>query len=293
MRITSRMMVDNAIQHMEDSLERLSALQERAASGKLIRNPSDDPSVATAGLNLRSTLNTNAAYLDTARVSADWLDANELALKTFVDIGARALTLTKQGLSDTQGAAERQALGVEMDGLLQNAVEAGNSSQRGNYLFAGFKVTTLPYTYTGAGVTNNLASTADLMQHGLEPGQTVTVNIDGNTLLTPFFAALVSARDALNTNNPSALQTALTSLQTAFTGVADARTTNGARQRQVQTAIDRLENTQLLLKDLLSHKEDASLAETISLLKHQETVYQAVLGVGQRALPPSLFDFLK
>ena len=58
-------------------------------------------------------------------------------------------------------------------------------------------------------------------------------------------------------------------------------------------ALDRMDKTGNALKNLLSHKEDANLAETISMLKHQETVYQAVLSVGQRAITPSLFDFLK
>ncbi|MBI3762762.1 MAG: hypothetical protein HY260_13015, partial [Chloroflexi bacterium] len=193
---------------------------------------------------------------------------------------------------DTQGAAERLAMGREMDSLLQQAVEAANTSHRGSYLFAGFRTTTLPYTYTGAGVTDNVLSTAGPIQHGIEPGQTITVNVDGNTVLTPLFSALAAARDALNADDTAALQTALGSLQSALTGVSDVRTTNGARQRQVRDTIDRMEKTQVALKNLLSHKEDASLAESISLLKHQETVYQAVLEVGRRAIPASLFSFL-
>ncbi|MBI3762788.1 MAG: hypothetical protein HY260_13150, partial [Chloroflexi bacterium] len=243
MRVTSRMMVENAIQHMEDNLERLAALQEKTATGKEFQAASEDPARAALSLSLRSTLQTNTAYVDTARVTADWLDANELALKQMVDIAARSQTLAKQGLPDTQGAAERLAMGREMDSLLQQAVEAANTSHRGSYLFAGFRTTTRPYTYTGAGVTNNVPSTVGPIQPGIAPGQTITVNVDGNTVFTPLFSALVAARDALNANDTAALQTALGSLQTALTGVSDVRTTNGARQQQVRDTIDRMEKT--------------------------------------------------
>lgn len=293
MRISSRMMVEDAIVHMNDNLERLSALQTQVASGKLIHTPADNPAVAVASLSLRSTLQTNQAYLDTGYVTRDWLSANELALKDLVDIATRAQVLTDQGLPDTQGAAERRALAQELDSLLQQAVGVGNMRHQGKYLFAGFKVATQPYTYMGAGVTNNLVSTADAMQQSIAPGQTLTVNIDGNTALTPLFGALISARDALTAGDIPAAQAAVGALAAALAGLNDVRTTNGARQRQLQTEMDRLERAKIDLKNLLSHKEDVSLTEAISMLKQQETVYQATLEVGRRAITPSLFDYLR
>jgi flagellar hook-associated protein 3 FlgL len=210
-----------------------------------------------------------------------------------VTIATRAQALGIQGVSDSMGAAERQTLGRELDGILQHAAGIGNTQHQGKYLFAGFKVNTQPYTYAAAGVGNNLASTADLMQQSIAPGQSLTVNVDGNTVFTPIFTALRDARDALLGDNIPSLQTALTSLEAALTGVNAARTTNGARQRQLDTAMDRLEQTKTALKNLLSHKEDVNVAEAISSLKQQETVYQAVLEIGRRAITPSLFDYLR
>jgi flagellar hook-associated protein 3 FlgL len=292
MRVTSRMMVQNAIQYMEDNLARLSDLQGQVASGKTIQTASDDPATAALSLSLRSSLQTNASYIDSGAVTGDWLDANELALQQMVDLATSAQNTALQGVPDSQGPEERQALAQNIDSLLQQAVEVANSTHRGSYLFAGYQVTTQPFTYNGTDVTNNLASTTGPIQRAIGPGQTITVNIDGNTVLTPFFAALVAARDALNADDGAALQTALSSLQTAADGVSAARTTNGARSRQVDDTTDRLTKSQTALKDLLSKKEDASLAEAISLLNQQETVYQAVLEIGKRSIPASLFDFL-
>ena len=297
MRISSRMMVENAIQYMDDNLARLSELQTRIASGKAFQSASDDPTVAVASLSLRSTLETNQAYLDTGAVSRDWLNATELALKEMVDIGTRAQTLAVAGLSDTNGAGERDALALDIEGLLQQAVGVGNTMHQDKYLFSGYAVKQAPFTYTApAGIAQNLASTSGPLQHSIAPGQQpMTVNLDGNAVFWPMLEALQDVYNALQpaTYNPATLQTALNDLNTALTTVKDARTTNGSRQRHLDTELDRLEKTKLALKDLLNHREDANLAESISLLQHQETVYQAVLQVGSRSVMQNLFSYLR
>lgn len=293
MRITNRMMTEKNIQHMQDNLAVLTRLQTQVATGKKIQTAAEDPTVAAAGLSLRTTLEQNEMYLNTSVVSRDWLTANEGALKQLTDLTTRINDLALQGLPDTQGADERLALGTEVDGLLRQLVQAGNTQHQGKYLFAGFKVNTQPYTYAGATVTNNLASTADAMQHNIAPGQTITVNVDGNALFTPLFSAVSGVRDALLANDPVALQTALAPLTAAVATLNNTRTVNGARILNIETQNDRLQQTNLALKKLLADNEDISLVEGISQLKQQETVYQTVLNVAGRANLPTLFEFLR
>jgi flagellar hook-associated protein 3 FlgL len=313
MRVTSLMMVDNAIQHMTENMEALSTLQERASTGKLIRTPADDPSVAVTGLNLRSTLATHAAYQDTAQTTLDWLDVNEMALGNMVDLGTRALNLAKQGVSDTMNTNEREALAVDIDGLLQNAVSIGNTAHQGKYIFAGYYVNgdatgQPPFQYPNgpsgtAAVDLTVANTTGVISHTIERGQTIRVNIDGSAAFQPFFNALINVRDQLRASpfSTANLTAAITALDDAVNSnnagpnpsLSVIRTANGDKVRQVNMAIDRMTKTGNALKNLLSHKEDANLAETISLLNHQQTVYQAVLAVGKNAIPSSLFDFLK
>jgi flagellar hook-associated protein 3 FlgL len=89
------------------------------------------------------------------------------------------------------------------------------------------------------------------------------------------------------------LQTALDDLQAVHDEVGNVHTANGARQRQVQAASEQMEKTHIEIKSLLSQKEDANLAEAISSMRYQETVYQTVLEVGSRAVAAmSLFDYL-
>jgi flagellin-like hook-associated protein FlgL len=72
------------------------------------------------------------------------------------------------------------------------------------------------------------------------------------------------------------------------------RTSNGAKLRQVESASSFLETVKIETKSLLSQKEDTNLAEGIALLTNQQTTFEAVLEVSQRAISAlSLFDYIR
>ena len=302
MRVNNRTMTDNAIQYMNDNLSRLNDYQGKVTIGKNFQYSSDDPSGVSAALTLRSTLQTNQTYLETIQNSGDWMSATEFSLGQMVDIANRATILGLQGLNDTLGSQERMAaLGTEMDGLVQNAVQVGNTTHLGNYIFSGFQIQSKPFTIAAS---NNSVDSLDAggnplitngkLQREISPNQTVTINVDGPATFSALFQALIDARNALNANDTTALRTAYTNLGTALESITQVQTSVGARQRQLQTSSDRVEKTQLQLKSLLSQKEDVNMAEAISLMSNQETVYKTVLEVGQRAISAlNLFDYLR
>lgn len=292
------MMTDNAIRHMDENLQRLHALQKKAASGKEFQRVSDDPAAATLALTLRSNLQTIQGYLDASNLTEDWMSANDFALKQGIDVATRAHNLTLSGSSDSLGAGERQGIAAEINVLLQQAIDLGNTTHKGEQLFSGFRIRTAPFSGADTnsdGLIDAVSYNGDagvILRH-LGPGQTITQNIDGNGAFSPLFAALIHARDALNANDTAAIQTALGEVQGALEGINDAHTVNGARQRQVRQVQERIVRSQADIKSLLSSKEDVNMAEAISNLRYQETVYQTVLEVGQRAISAlSLFDIL-
>jgi flagellin-like hook-associated protein FlgL len=64
--------------------------------------------------------------------------------------------------------------------------------------------------------------------------------------------------------------------------------------RQVESAANFLETVKLETKSMLSKNEDTNMAEGIALLANQQTTYEAVLEVSQRAISAlSLFDYLR
>ena len=80
MRITNKLMVDNAIQNMSSNLERMSKLQGKLAAGKQFQVASEEPARASVSLSLRSNLRTMESYADTAETIRNWMIATDNAL---------------------------------------------------------------------------------------------------------------------------------------------------------------------------------------------------------------------
>jgi flagellar hook-associated protein 3 FlgL len=301
MRITSKMMADSAIRHMADNLETIQTLQEKIASEKAVQKLSDDPAIASASLTMHSVLSKIGSYLNTATVTDDWMTATEQSLGGMIDLATRANNLALSGLSDTMGAVERTSLATEMNELLTSAIQNANASHQEKYLFAGFQVRPTITPFVGADTNTdgyldvvNYNGDAGVITQEVGPGQVITTNVQGPASFNQLFQGLIAARDALLANDTATLQTAADTIANATETVSTARTTNGARLRQMQNTLSRLETTEADVKALLSKKEDTNLAEAVSSLTHQQTVYQATIQVSQRAIATvTLFDYLK
>ena len=308
MRITNKLMVDHAIQNMSSNLERLSKLQGKVSTQKQFQRASEDPARASVSLSLRSNLSTLESYADTAEITKNWMTATDNALDQFEQIGIRATNLIQRALNDTFSGSERAtAMGTEMQDLLNQAIELGNTSLNDQFIFAGFQVnnkafelvddTTTLLDYKGDPFTPkvvNYLGDQGIMQRNLGPDQSVTMNVRGDQALEGFLRNLVLASNALLQNDRVSMETVLTSLQSSLDTIDQYRTSNGARLRQVDSASNFLETMKIETQSLLSRNEDINMAEGIALLASQETTYNAVLEVSQRAISAlSLFDYLK
>ena len=308
MRITNKLMVDNAIQNMSGNLERLSKLQGKLATGKQFQMASEDPARASVSLSLRSNLRTLESYADTAEVTKNWMTATDNALDQLEQIGNRATNLILRGLNDTFSGSERAVtLGTEMQDLLNQAIELGNTSMNDQFIFAGYQVnnkafelvddtSTLP-DYKGDPFTPkvvNYLGDQGMMQRSFGPDQSATMNVRGDQALEGFLQNLMLASNALRQNDTTALQTVLGDLRTSLDTMDQYRTSNGARLRQVDSASSFLEAMKIETQSLLSKNEDLNIAEGIAQLSNQETTYNAVLEVSKRAISTlSLFDYLR
>jgi len=318
MRITSQMSTDNAIQNMAENLEKVSKLQEKIASAKQFQVASEDPTHASASLSLRSHLQTLNSYTDAAEMTQNWMAATDNAFDQLEQVAVRANNLILRGLNDTLSGSERAlSLGTEMKDLINSAVEIGNTSVNGQYIFSGYQLNQKAFTLSDSATTltdyqgniftpkvvNFLGDTGS-MQRNLGPDQSVTLNVRGDQAILGFLQNLIQASNALVQNNindtgnpvtdPINLQSTLTALKSSLNTLDQYRTSNGARMRQVDSAANFLESIRLETKSLLSEKEDTNMAEGFVLLANRQSTYQAVLEVSQRAISAlNLFDYLR
>lgn len=317
MRITNKMMSDNAMQNMADNLEKVNRLQTRLASGKQFQAASDDPVRASSSLSLRSHLRTLEAYTDAAAFTQNWMTASDNALDQLEQIATRANDLILKGLNDAITNVERLALGAEMQTLVNTAVDIGNTSVNGQYIFSGYQINQKAFGLSdsptplidsqGNPFTPKVVTylgDMGLMQRSVGPDQSVTLNVRGDQSILGFVQNLIVASNALKQNNirntgdpvtdPFTLETSLTNVKSSLDALSRNRTSNGVRMRQVDSAANFLETVKLETKSLISDNEDVNMAEGIALLANQQTTYEAVLEVSQRAISAlSLFDYLR
>ncbi len=308
MRITHRMMADNATQHMSENLEKLGKLQGRLTSGKQFQVASEDPARASVSLSLRSNLRTLQSYADTTETTKNWMTATDDAFDKLDEIGIRATNLILRGINDSLSGSERaNSLATEMQELLNHAVELGNTSVNDQHIFSGYQVNSKAFELVDAAtplldyqgvaftpkVVNYLGDTG-MMQRNLGPDQSVALNVRGDQAISGILQNMIVAGNALCQNDTTTLQTVLTSLRSSFTTMGEFRTSNGARLRQAESAATFLDTIQVETKSLLSKNEDMNMAEGIALLANQQTTYDAILQVSQRAISAlNLFDYLR
>jgi flagellar hook-associated protein 3 FlgL len=291
MRITTNMMVNQAVRDMNENLRRLRELQGQIASGKRIRRPGDDPFAAEQALGMRSVLRANESYQRSIDLGTSWLGASEQALSTVTAVMSRVTVLALAASNDTIGQGERDAIATEVEELLAHAVQAGNTQHQGRYIFAGFQTDTTPFRLEAdLSVTYHGDQGAIVREIG--PGETMRINLAGDQVFSDVYVALHNFASALR-NDADAIGACRAEIEAASDHVAMLTATIGTRVRNLSERAARLQEVDTSVREQLSKIEDIDLAEAIMHLTSQETSYQALLQVAARLPQPTLFEYLR
>ncbi len=206
----------------------------------------------------------------------------------------RARELAVQGANDTLATSDQADMASEVDQLLQQMVQLGNSGLQGQRLFAGLKTDADPFTLN-AGPPTTVVYSGDngQMQREIDTGATMTINTPGSAVFGPAFTALINLRDHLQAGDSAAVRTNdLSSLDAALNTMITARATTGAKLNRLQAAQTQLQQSQAQLAGMLATVQDTDYAAAISNFQQQSTVYQASLQAAAKMLQPSLLDYL-
>jgi len=327
MRITNGMISSNFLSSLNKSLERQSTLQEQLADGKSIHRPSDDPVKVARSLYFNTNLANNEQYTQNVKDATSWMDTTDGALSdvSSVMIKAQELVTSADG---SKPADALNAIGQEINGLVDTIVQMGNSQIGDRYLFAGQMDKTLPFerqtvTNTDTGETvevvvykgdNNKISMP--LQSGLVDPDKDSVNLTGIEVFGPVQTInttdasgnpttvttlsvlnnLLQVKNELLKADPDVIWlsgTGLSMVQAGHSTVLKAQTELGARSSSYEMMTNILANSNTSIQADLSANEDLDTAKAIIDFKMAENVYNTALSVGARIMPPSLVDFLK
>jgi flagellar hook-associated protein 3 FlgL len=301
MRITDQMLVDQTVQNLWANETRLENVQNQLTTGKKLSQISDNPEDGSVALTIRAGIAQTNQFLRNVDAAKAWLSTTDSALGGVDQSVLRAQELAVQGANDTLSASDRQGMAQEVDALIGQVVQLGNSTYAGSYLFAGAQTTSAPFSYSGGTVTYNsndpVSAIAPLIRQ-IGPDARVQVNTvghdptTGQALFDTVFAALTTLKQALQTNDTSAIQSSITALQDAQQQVVQERESVGARINEVTTAGTQLTNVQAQLSMTQANLEDADMIQAATDYAQADIVRRAGMSAAAKTLPPSLFDYL-
>lgn len=178
-RITNQMMFNNSLVNIFRQNEDMLKFQEQLASGKRINQPSDDPLGMMEVLDLRSQKTANDQYLRNGTNITSRLNQADSLLDRSNSIAVRGKELALGQVGALSTAQSRATTAVEVDQLIQDAINVGNEKTGSRFLFGGLDTATAPVTSQGGYVGSSTR-----LKMNISSGNQVDVGVLASEFLT-------------------------------------------------------------------------------------------------------------
>ncbi len=298
MRVSTLSISNTVIQQIQQLGSQQSKLQVQVATGQRIFNPGDDPTAVGRVLNLESESRMLGQYERNIDRAMELSQASYSALRELKKVSDRASEIGSLGAGVTSAESAR-AYAAEVDQLIEQAVQLGNTRFRNDYLFAGTAVDAAPFVATrgtdGKVTSVAYAGNADRTAISLSETTSVTPGTDNatNTGLRDFIGSLVALRDALTANDNSAVIAAQGSLLTSEDVLVNGVAEQGGIQTRIEASRTLLTSRSDDIQKLISAEADIDLPEAVVRLNQALTSYQAALQSSANIMRLSLLDYIR
>jgi len=298
MRITNNTVSDNIVSQIQTLGQQQAKYQNQVSTGQRLFQPEDDPAAVGRVLNLQTDQRNLAQYQSNAATALEVTQASYSGLQAVKTISDRISQIATLG-SGALNPSQSQAYASEVNQLIEQAVQTGNSKFGNDYLYGGTAVSTPPFAAARdaqgnvTGVTYNGNST----QAGVPISATSTISphTSGatNTNLADFINNLVALRDALNSGNGATIQSTQTALMSNEDQLVSAIAENGGVQSRIEATQSQQQDQSTNLTKLVSNETDVDMPSTIVKLTQTQTAYQAALQSAASIMRTSLLDYIK
>ncbi|MEI6714124.1 MAG: hypothetical protein WCO60_10255 [Verrucomicrobiota bacterium] len=314
MRIPNLTVSDAVVNRLNVLRGKQNKLNEELATGQRITFASEDPEAASRTMNLRSQVAITQQYARNANLALGISESTSSALASLNDLSDRAGELAAMAGSGVASVQERSAYAVELNQIIIQAIESGNSQFNGQYLFNGTNTATAPFgpDATGTNAATGQPNTADhpggvtstlpadpTTGNGLDIQLSDTLKISpynrgaNNAKLPTFINNLIALRDAMERNDTSAISAARTGLKTSEVDIVNSIAEVGAGRARLQSIQTAAETRFSDLNTLINSETDVDIAQSMVDLTKVQTAYQAALQAGGEVLKMSLLDYIR
>jgi len=210
MRVTFNAFPDTLLGRLQSLGSEQNKSLTQLSTGQRIAAPSDDAPAMQRILNLRTEKKQNQQYY---RNATDGLDRSKVtfsSLEQLKDLLVRSSELAAN-LSGASSDQEYKAKAAEIDQLIQQGVNLGNTKLRGSYLFSGQTTETIPFATNtdSAGRITSVAyngSDEEAKMH-IGEGESMTIAVSAtpqeNGDVAGILNEMIRLRDAMLETNPS------------------------------------------------------------------------------------------
>jgi flagellar hook-associated protein 3 FlgL len=307
MKISTHLLFDRGSAQMSNVQTQLTQSQAQLAQGKQIINASDAPNQAATIQRLKSILNKQDSYQSSLDTIKARLQGEDTTLKSVDDLLVRAKEVAVQGANDTLSAADRKALGTEMQAIRDQLLSLANTKDsNGNYLFSGSRVKQPAFVETANGSPVYMGDQTRMNvrvgdQRSIPINRTGTdafvpvprTDTDGKVTGVGFFQSIDNLIAGLNSSNGNDIRRGVGELDTLQQGVSLAQAQIGTNLNVVDQQTSVLEDTKLNLKTTLSSIEDLDYASAITKMNQQMMSLEAAQSSFAKVSQLNLFNYIK
>jgi flagellar hook-associated protein 3 FlgL len=279
--------------------------EQEVSSGLKISQPSDAPDQLEGLMRTRADIDRNAQVTTNLSEVKSETDTAEQSLSTATQLLDQVTSLGTQGANFTQTASTRQAIALQVQGILEQLVGISNTTVQGRFVFSGDQDQSPSYDLNLAnpnGVDRLLTPQAtrqvtDASGVSFTTGLTAQNifdhrNPDDSLASDNVFAAVNGLRVALENNDQAGAAAAVTSLNTASDYLNSQLSFYGSVQNRIQSAQSFASQQSVQLQATLSQTQDADVTQAALTLSQSQTQLQAALSARAARPKTSLFDFL-
>jgi flagellar hook-associated protein 3 FlgL len=297
MRVSTQALYRGIEQRLLTLADQLNRSEEKVATGRNMNRPSDNPVGLVSALGLRNSLSRLEQYQRNMDMGKIWLDLNGTAIEQAGKVAQQAQAIALNLQDGTQSAEMRSTLANAVGLLLDQAVSLGNTQLAGKYIFAGYNTNTQPFTKTQIGGSDAVQYNGDGNDFQIQvgPQESLEIGKNGQELFvnSDFFDSLIRLKEAIENNDPAAMQQEATRLQ----GVEDffsAQVSDiGIRQGRILEKQDILKGLKLNFQNQIDDLENADMAQAILEVKERQNAYEVALAASSKIMEVSLLDYLR
>lgn len=316
MRVSSTQIAESSLLGIMNAYSRFDIAQGKVNTGRQLQKPSDDPSGTAQTLNFRQSVSELVQYGKTMDQAKGFMSTAESALDSVSALLRQARTFAVQGASDNVSSETRQALAGQIQDIITQLGNLGNTTFGARYVFAGQRTSSPPFQASGSGFAytggTKAAGDGDIVLD-IGRGEALTINATGDNVFSPLIqpdtpgsvgpppvaptkSILSQIRDDINFGGSASgtlSRTDIAELDDQINKVLAVRADLGSKIQRIDLTQQRNSQTQVNFTRFISDIEDADIPKAMVELQTAQTAYQAALQSTARAFQSSLLDFLK